>query len=348
MLIGEEPEVRPPPVPAVMLPAPEAIVRTSQRRRRYILKQDVARYGRTPRCAACVALAAGAQRVTKPHSDECRATMDELMQRTHWCSSVCTQTGSEEARRPPERAETNEGFQTLKWSDQACPQEVAEMHPESEAHKCPREQEQRLRGVAEKLFSLGQENPCKRRQTTRGGGRGLHHDDDVPIVTATAPQTERPADAAEAHMNMGKIELISNAVWTSAKTAIELFGVSVSRFANKSTSYGIDSTLIIDLTAKRDDGQFWNLGTREDRERLEQMQQEHQTELLIGSAPCISFRTSLNPYGTKTQTVRMQDQERQHMRACIEAHKRQLIMGRHFLHEHPDASSCVCQRCENC
>ena len=118
-------------------------------------------------------------------------------------------------------------------------------------------------------------------------GRGLHLDDDVPIVTLTVQQTERPADAAEAHMSMGKMELISNAaakmvnatvtceltsaeVWTLAKTLIELFGASVSRFANKSTRYGLVSTLIIDLTARRDDGQFWDLGTREDRERLEQ------------------------------------------------------------------------------
>ena len=37
MLIGrKEPEVRPPPVPAVMVPVPEAIVRTPQQRRRYI------------------------------------------------------------------------------------------------------------------------------------------------------------------------------------------------------------------------------------------------------------------------------------------------------------------------
>ena len=34
MLIGEELEVRPPPVPAVMMPIPEAIVRTPQQRRR--------------------------------------------------------------------------------------------------------------------------------------------------------------------------------------------------------------------------------------------------------------------------------------------------------------------------
>ena len=100
--------------------------------------------------------------------------------------------------------------------------------------------------------------------------------------------------------------------------------------------------LIIDLTARRDDGQFWDLETREDRERLEQMQQEHQTELLIGSTPCISFRTLLYPCGTKKQTDRVQDQERQYTRACIEAYKRQLIMGRHFLHEHPVHGSSWC------
>ena len=70
-------------------------------------------------------------------------------------------------------------------------------------------------------------------------GRGLHLDGDVPIVTPTVQQTERPADAAEAHTSMGKMELVLNAaakmmnaavtceltsaeVWTLAKTAIQL------------------------------------------------------------------------------------------------------------------------------
>ena len=48
ILIWEELEVSPPPVPAVVMPAPEAIVRTPQERRRYMLKQGVARYGPTP------------------------------------------------------------------------------------------------------------------------------------------------------------------------------------------------------------------------------------------------------------------------------------------------------------
>ena len=74
---------------------------------------------------------------------------------------------------------------------------------------------------------------------------------------------EQVADAADAHMSVGKMEMISWAaacelfgaeIWTLARTAIDLFGASVSNFANKFTSYGIDSSLIIDLSAKRDDG----------------------------------------------------------------------------------------------
>ena len=58
-------------------------------------------------------------------------------------------------------------------------------------------------------------------------------------------------------------ELTSAEFWTLARTVVELFGASVSRFANKFTTYGIGSNLIIDLTARRDDGQF--LGPRNER-----------------------------------------------------------------------------------
>ena len=122
-----------------------------------------------------------------------------------------------------------------------------------------------------------------------------------------------------------------------AKTGLELFGASVSKLATKFTSYSIDSSLIIDMTAKPDDRQFWELGTREDQERLEETQQEHQTELLIGSAPCKSFRTLLHRSEKRKEELieKAQDEERQYTQACIKAYKRQLSMGRHFLHEHP-------------
>ena len=87
-------------------------------------------------------------------------------------------------------------------------------------------------------------------------------------------------------------------------------GTSVSkvdRFANKATCYSIDPSLFIDMTAKRDDGQFWDFGARGDQERREHMQEEHQPDLLIGSAPCTSFRALLQPSKTKEQIEKMQD-----------------------------------------
>ena len=140
-------------------------------------------------------------------------------------------------------------------------------------------------------------------------------------------------------MSAAACELTGAEIWMLAKTAIELFGASVSRFANKFTSYNIDSSLIVDLTAKRDDGQFWNLGTKEDQQRL--MQQEHKTKLLIGSAPRMSFRTPLHPSekGTKRQMKKVQEEERRHTQACMKAYERLLSTGRHFLHQHPEHAS---------
>ena len=74
----------------------------------------------------------------------------------------------------------------------------------AKAHENPQEQKQRLRGVGtktrfERSAELPNDDP---RSEVRG--RGLHLDDDVPIVTPTVPQTGQPADAAEAHMSVGK------------------------------------------------------------------------------------------------------------------------------------------------
>ena len=67
----------------------------------------------------------------------------------------------------------------------------------------------------------------------------------MPIVTPTVQRAEQAADAADAQMSVGKMEIVSRAaakmtnsvaacdligaeIWTLAKTAIELFGASVS------------------------------------------------------------------------------------------------------------------------
>ena len=214
MLIGEEPEVRPPPVPAIMMPFPEAIVRTPQQRRRYILKQDVARYGPTPECEACTTLAAGAQRVTKPHSDECRARIEDLMQRDEDAlvqqrlrtdrlrrGSTVVEASVDERRNPD-----------VEMVGSGLPSRSGGEAPRDEgARESTRTETEAARSGGETL-QLGSGEPMQTApedaETRRGlkrsaelpiddprsevRGRGLHLDVEVPIVTPTVQQTERP------------------------------------------------------------------------------------------------------------------------------------------------------------
>ena len=201
--------------------------------------------------------------MTKPHSDECRARMEGLMQRDE--DTLVQQRlhadrlrrgstvveASEDERRNPNVEMAGSGLPSESSGEASCGEG---------ARESTRTETEAARSCGETL-QLGSGEPMQTApedaETRRGlkrsaelptddprsevRGRGLHLDGNVPIVTPTAPQTERPVDAAEAHMSMGKMELISNSaakminaavkceltsaeVWTLAKTAIELFG----------------------------------------------------------------------------------------------------------------------------
>ena len=139
------------------------------------------------------------------------------------------------------------------------------------------------------------------------------------MLTRIRTKMEMVSSAASKVMNSAAAcELTSAEVWTLAKTAIEVFGSSVSRFANKFTSYNIDSSLVIDLTTRRDDGTilgpWYGRGHREaGANATGNTKQKH----LIGSAPCTSFCTLLYPCEKPTnhQLERMQHQEGQYTQA---------------------------------
>ena len=133
----------------------------------------------------------------------------------------------------------NEGIQTSKWSNQAG------------------EQRQKM---------STRDEDCKVQQnyhltTERDPWCAVVKNIMMPIVTPIVLQAEQATDAAGAHMSVDKVEMISRTaakmtnsavadeltsaeMRTLAKTATELFGASVSKFAiNKFTSYSIDSSL---------------------------------------------------------------------------------------------------------
>ena len=60
-------------------------------------------------------------------------------------------------------------------------------------------------------------------------GRGEYHDDEMQIVTQIVQQAEQAVDAADAHMSVGKMEMISRAVakMTNSAAAGELAGAEI-------------------------------------------------------------------------------------------------------------------------
>ena len=60
-------------------------------------------------------------------------------------------------------------------------------------------------------------------------GRGEHLDEDVPIVTPIVQQAEQAADAADAHVSVGKMDMISRAAakMTTSAAAGESTGAEI-------------------------------------------------------------------------------------------------------------------------
>ena len=84
--------------------------------------------------------------MTNPHTDECRARMDELMRRDE-DALVRQRLHADRLRRGSTVAGSSgdeRRIQTLKRSDQACRQGAAEMHSESEGQMNPWEQRPKM------------------------------------------------------------------------------------------------------------------------------------------------------------------------------------------------------------
>ena len=214
MLRGEEPVTRTPQVPAVVMPEPEALIRTPQVRRRYILKQDVARYGPTPGCEACTALAGGAQRVTKPHADECRRRMDELMQRDE-DALVQQRLHADRLRRGSTVADVGTLAPATEMVGSDLPTgRGEEITPQvSKTTESTRTAQGDVDMGTDGSRMRGLKRPAETElddgmRTSPNTDSTEHFDGDVPVIAPTVQQAEQAADAADAYMSVGKMEMI--------------------------------------------------------------------------------------------------------------------------------------------
>eukprot|EP00971_Amphidinium_carterae_P343645 6483531-Amphidinium_carterae.2 len=79
-------------------------------------------------------------------------------------------------------------------------------------------------------------------------------------------------------------------------------------------------------------------GTSDERkitQMLKELQEKERPQLLIGSPPCTSFCQLLRLSKTEDEVQEARSEGVAHLRVCIDACKRQLQNGCHFLHEHP-------------
>ena len=84
-----------------------------------------------------------------------------------------------------------------------------------------------------------------------------------------------PRVAAKIAQSAAATGLSSMEVWSLARVATELSAAIIAdiyspdRFTSRAASYGLRPSFFIDMTAKRDDGMFWDCGAKGDQRIFE-------------------------------------------------------------------------------
>jgi hypothetical protein len=65
------------------------------------------------------------------------------------------------------------------------------------------------------------------------------------------------------------------------------------RLPRRCRQVGLRTGFCVDLTTKKPDGEYWDLSRPEDVRLVEELQEEEEPWLLVGSPPCTTFSQSL-------------------------------------------------------
>ena len=127
----------------------------------------------------------------------------------------------------------------------------------------------------------------------------------------------------------------------NATTFMEMYGQgSLVAEANKQRrSLNVEGLRAFDLRTNKPDGSPWNFNVRADRKLAREMIHADEPEWIIGSPPCTAFciwNRQMNYRKMPVEKVRQAIAEgERHWNFCCSLYRRQLALGRHFLHEHP-------------
>ena len=111
------------------------------------------------------------------------------------------------------------------------------------------------------------------------------------------------------------------------------------RFTPQCGSFGLRAGFCVDLSTEKPNGEHWDLTRDEDKAMLKKLQTQEKPEIVIGSPPCTDFCTLLRLRLTATEVEARRREGAKHVETAAAAYRRQLDMGKHFLHEHPAGSA---------
>ena len=126
-----------------------------------------------------------------------------------------------------------------------------------------------------------------------------------------------------------------------ASTFIEVYGRgAIAAEANgPRRALNIEGLAALDLRTFKPNGETWNFNLRSDRNEARALIDSKQPKWLIGSPPCTAFsiwNRNLNYKHMDKDKVRgLIAEGRKHLAFVISLYRKQLLQGRHFLHEHP-------------
>ena len=336
----------PDPAGEVPEPAPERAEEGT--RRTYLKKRDFEKHGYTDGCEGCRRLRTGGMGA-RPHTQECRDRLEEKLKeednpRWRRAKEAADERMWEEVKKQdPEAAKVDEG-EVPDTGGASGSGEAAEDGgtnagetrgdgedgPESQKQRGFKEayreeasaqpQRETLAPEAKRSRPAGEEEepPGKKERRERKRNRP----EEIPADEQQQPRRRRgPEDP-------GRTEIIS------ALLRVDVAEVYLPPVVTKEAhKFGLERGEAMDITTG------WDFRRLEDRDRAKKYLEQHKPRLLIGSPMCASF-SPLQRFNPQTaQRTRKWEENRRHIEFVTDLYRQQVVAGRHFLHQHPDAAT---------
>ena len=132
-------------------------------------------------------------------------------------------------------------------------------------------------------------------------------------------------------------------------------GPRITALARRRKKYGIEPGVALDLTTTDEIGKAWDFNDPRQRRRAEQLLDEQQPLLLIGSPMCTAF-SQLQQIGVNRapgtpgwrDPAKMEENRARamvHMRFTCHLYHKQLVRGGYFVHKHPGQADSWTKAC---